>query len=262
MAHFSTRQTLAQVFLIVSATMFAEVGYAADWYTGDKSSGPDYSPSIMLNGSANVTSAPSLYGAVGATVAPAGGLLKSGLRGKIDGLFGGYSYTATSEASPGGASYARTIKAVEEGGDAMLGYAWVSRNWTFGLYAGAAFMNTKLSSYDAANKTQGSRVGGLVAIDFWGTPTKKTMVSGYASFSTVNSTFYTRFKTGYAIWNSVYFGPEISVLGNSFYTEYRVGIHATGIKVGRFSLGVSAGFAANRFKSSGAYGLLDGSITF
>jgi hypothetical protein len=259
----NTRHSLARILLVALGTIFtSQSSGAADWYTGNKTSEIDYAPTIVLDASGSVTTN-STYGAGAVTAAVGGNLQQSGLRARVDGIIGGYSYTATlPPVAPATIGLQQRIQARQGGGGALAGYAWVSPDWTVALYAGVDVINTTLNHNDPNNHTQGTSVGARIAGDFYGMLAPRVMVSGFGSYSTNVSTFYTRFKTGYAVWDGVYLGPEFSALGNSFYSEYRAGLHMTGLKLGLLSLGLSGGVTASRLNGAGVYGLLDARIGF
>jgi hypothetical protein len=228
---------------------------AADWYTGDKTSEPDYSPSIVLDASGSIASK-SDFGAVAVTGALDGNLRQSGFLGRGEVVGGGYRYDATS------AGVTRRINATQISGAALAGYGWVSPNWTFSLFGGAQAVDTYLSPFDPNNATHGTHVGAKFVGEFYGNPTERTMFSGYASYGTANSDYYSRFKAGWAIMPQVFIGPEFLALGDRFYTEYRAGLHLTGVSLGQITLGVSGGFSSNRVSGSGGYAIVDARLGF
>lgn len=261
----NTRPALARILLlVVLGTIFTgQSSVAADWYTGAKTTEPDYASTIVLDASGSVTSTESAFGAAAVTAAVGGNLQQSGVRARVDGIIGEYSYKTTlAPVAPATIGVQQRIQAHQGGGGALVGYSWVSQDWTASLYAGAEMLNTTLNHNDPNNHTQGTSVGARIAGDFYGMLTPSVMVFGYGSYSTNVNTFYTRFKTGYAVWNGVYIGPELSALGNSFYSEYRAGLHMTGLKLGQLSLGISGGFATSKLNGNGVYGLLDARIGF
>jgi hypothetical protein len=88
------------------------------------------------------------------------------------------------------------------------------------------------------------------------------MASGYGSYSTLHNSYYTRVKVGWSLIPGIYIGPEVSLLGDSFYRQYRVGAHLTGVKLGRLSLGISGGYLNDDRQGSGTYGIVDARIGF
>jgi hypothetical protein len=243
--------------------VFSRSAGAVDWYTGEKSSDPDYAPSIVIDMSGSGTSTKSDFGNASVSAAIDGNMQQSGYRAHVEGMAGQYEYQTTiAPVAPAKVGTTIDVHARQENVGALAGYAWVSRDWTYAVYGGVEVINTTLSYSDPTNATKGVHIGGKIAGEFYGTPSKSTMLSGYASYSMANSQYYTRFKAGYSIMNAFYLGPELMALGNQFYTEYRAGIHLSGLKLGRLSLGLSGGALRNSVSGSGGYGLLDARVSF
>jgi len=233
----------------------ASAAGAADWYTGDKTSEPDYAPSIVLDASGSLTSK-SDFGAVAVTAALDGTVRQTGFLGRAEFVGGGYRYDATNS------GVTRRIDATQMSGGALVGYNWATPNWSVAFFAGAQAVDTHLSPFDASNATHGTHVGAKFVGEFYGNPTDKTMFSGYASYGTANNDYYSRFKAGYALTRQIFVGPEFLALGDRFYTEYRAGLHLTGATVGPLALGVSGGFTSNKVTGAGGYGIVDARLGF
>lgn len=251
------------VVSLMSVAAGAAPAAAADWYTGVKTSEPDFTNNIVLDASVTVTNKGSKFGDVSATIAPTDTLDKTGLRVRIDGMIGEYKYEG--ERSPTvqkGAEKAPTITGRQEQGSAMVGYEWVSRNFTYAVYGGLVAQNDSLSPSDPSNSVQGSHVGLKVSAEFYDNRRTNTLLTGYASYATNSSSYYLRLKYGWAVGERLFLGPEIMALGNSFYQQWRVGAHLTGFKMGPVQLGLSAGYLNDRKLGSGLYTVVDGRIAF
>jgi Cellulose biosynthesis protein BcsS len=252
-------------FLLAAALWIvqAQAAGAADWYTGDKTTEPDYAPTVVLDASGSATTTQSVFGAAAVTGAIDGDLRQNGFRFRVEGVAGTYNYfTTLPTVTPGTIGVRKKIYADQEDGGVLGGYGWVTRNWSFALFGGMELSNTTLSSPDPNNPTAGFSIGAKIAGEFYGNPTPNTMLSGYGSFSTNNSEYYSRIKAGYRIWGNVFIGPEFLALGNRFYSEYRAGIHLTGFTISRFAFGLSGGATSSRVTGSGGYALLDAQLTF
>ena len=254
------------VLLLVSAAISLACGQTAgavDWYTGDKTSEPDYAPSVVLDASDSLTSKGSNFGAVALTTAIEGTLAREGFRARVEGIAGEYNYFTT--LPPLGSATLREIKNIgarQENAGVLGGYAWVAYDWNFALYGGVEVINTALSYADPNNTTNGLRIGAKIAGEFYGNPTRNTMLSGYGSYSNNNNEYYSRVKAGYRLWGNVFLGPEFIALGNQFYSEYRAGLHLTGITIGSLTLGLSGGATSNVVTGSGGYGIVDARLGF
>ena len=182
-----------------------------------------------------------------------GTLKTSGARVRVDALTGNYSYETASKVK---------VESHQQAGSAMVGYEWIGRNTTAAVYVGAAAQSVSLSVPDPANTVVGTGVGLKISGEFYSRPTANTMVSGYASYSTLHSAYYSRLKYGWAVLDDTFVGPEVSFLGDALYRQIRAGVHITGFRVGSLQFGVSGGFLKDMKQGSGAYGILDARIGF
>lgn len=244
------RRVLVSLLAIASGVAPAA---SADWYTGVKSSEPDFSNNIVLDASVTVTNQGSKFGDLSATVSPMGSLSETGMRVRVDGMVGEYQYKDEKGVS---------ITGRQEQGSALVGYEWVSRNFTYAVYGGIAAQNDSLSPADPNNSVQGSHIGLKISGEFYDNRNKNTLLSGYASYSTNSSSYYLRLKYGWAVGERLFLGPEVMALGNSFYQQWRLGMHLTGFKMGPVQLGVSAGYLNDAKLGSGLYSVVDGRIAF
>ncbi len=230
-------------------------GVAQEWYTGARSQTPEANYGASIDASLSGTSKGSMHGGLIGTIAPFSKLDESGARLRIGGLLGTYTYTST---SPG----VGQVKGDETSGNLMAGYEWVAKNATFALYLGADVQNRTLSKPDPSNKVVGTSYGFKTSFDFYMNPTSYTMASGNITYSTVNNAYYTRFKAGLAVTEKIFVGPEVLFLGDSFYSQWRVGAHVTGAKFGPMQIGVSGGYVNDRRAGPGGYGILDARLAF
>jgi hypothetical protein len=245
--------------LITSAIVLTAAGSpvsANDWYTGAPMSGQPttFSPlgSVDLSIAA-VTRAQ--HAVVQGTLGPFGGLEQTGLRVRVGGMVGSYVYNST---TPG----VGKVRGDQTGGALLVGHEWVVDRTKFSVYGGLDVLNTTLDRYDPRNRTAGASFGFKGVLEFYSTPTRATMAAGALTLSSVNAAYYMRLKAGVAIHEQVYIGPEVLAMGDTFYTQGRVGVHLSGVKLGPVQLGLSGGYAHDRVRGGGAYGILDARMTF
>ena len=104
---------------------------AVDWYTGEKTSGPDYAPNVVLDASDSLTSKNSDFGAVALTAALEGNLAQDGFRSRVEGIGGVYQYfTTLPPVTPGGIGATQKVFARQEDVGVLGGYGWTSRDWS------------------------------------------------------------------------------------------------------------------------------------
>jgi hypothetical protein len=235
---------------------------AADWYTGVPTDGPvkKSSPGVAIDVAVDGTSQRAVSGALIGTIAPFTSLEESGMRLRLAGLAGSYVYTSTTPivvALTGG-----RVRGVEEQGSILGGYEVVSPKAKVAAYIGAELTNNSLSPTDPNNKVRGTRGGFKIGGEFYLTPTAGTMMSGVVTYATNHNAYYGRFKVGMAVADQLYVGPEVMALGDDFFSQYRIGAHASGIRLGAAQFGLSGGYLHDRVRGAGAYGILDSRVTF
>jgi len=89
-----------------------------------------------------------------ATIAPFSGLDESGLRMRLGGVIGQYSYTSTKLG---------TVKGTQSDVSFMIGYEWVTARASFGVYGGANYDNNSTDKYDPNNTSVGKGTGMKIA---------------------------------------------------------------------------------------------------
>jgi hypothetical protein len=142
-------------------------------------------------------------------------------------------------------------------GDVLAGYAFEGDNYSINLLGGLSASNHMLSRFDPDNSVQGTEAGLKVFGSAYVNPTTRTLVYGEADYSTAFQTFSTSLKAGYDFLGSeIFIGPEASYFRDERSDNWRVGAHASGVKLGTLQLDVSAGYSEDSIIGSGAYGRL------
>lgn len=76
-------------------------------------------------------------------------------------------------------------------------------------------------------------------------------------------TYYTEFKARYGVLgNEVFLGPQFIALGNERFDQWRVGLHLSGIKLGKLRVELAGGYLRESDLGSGAYGAIGANIQF
>jgi len=243
------------VLAIAFTSAFASQSFAQEWYTGARERQPEANYGAAIDASLTGTTRGSLHGSLIGTIAPFSKLDESGMRLRLGGLLGTYSYIS---AAPGVGS----VRGTESSGSMMAGYEWVTKNATFAIYLGGEVQNRTLSKIDPSNNVVGMAWGFKTSVDFYMNPTSYTMMSGNITYSTVNNAYYTRFKAGMAVTERIFVGPEALFLGDNFYGQWRMGAHVTGARIGPMQVGLSGGYVNDRRAGHGAYGIFDARLGF
>jgi len=208
----------------------------------------------------DMNSTGSFFGYTGFQFAPGkGGLDESGLRFWLLGGGGFYRYEGDNGRIRG--NFWDT--------DALVGYSIERDELSVAFYAGLNVQEHRLSVFDPENSVQGTKVGAKFRTDAWYNPTPTTLLFGEGSYSTAFGTYSTSGKYGYSITGGktledkqLYIGPQITLLGNERYQEWRIGAHLTSFNFGKVDFEIGAGYQHNTDNGSGAYALVEFSTKF
>jgi hypothetical protein len=127
---------------------------------------------------------------------------------------------------------------------------------TLALFAGPEIQDHRLQPDDPGATLRGSRFGLRFAFDFWYQPTKLVMVAADGSVSTIAASYSGRLATGYRLFDAVFVGPEVQAFAGGNYRQQRVGMHATGLRLGSTEWSAGMGWARDSDARSGVYGRL------
>ena len=258
-AHAKRRCALPLAVGIVCASSAAEAqpfprARAVDWYTGARQEAVEDSWRVAVDTSATVTSNSSAFGSVTITAAPFGPATASGVRVRFEGVAGTYSYP--------GRAVASRVTGYQEEASGLVGYELIWRDAALAGYIGANVRGNQLSIDDPGNPLVGTGVGLKGAVNFYARPTDRTMISALGAYSTRFDAYNTRFRAGYMIADGVFLGPEALFLGDTFFRQYRVGAHLSGVMFGPIQLGVSAGYVRDRRQGAGYYTSIEARALF
>jgi hypothetical protein len=107
---------------------------------------------------------------------------------------------------------------------------------------------------DEPNRLRGFHAGARLGADVWYEPFSQTMVAANISLSTINWGYWTRAAAGWRAFDLLWLGPEALALGDTTYRQFRLGIHATALKMGGFEWSAGLGFATDSDGRNGPYG--------
>lgn len=221
---------------------------AADWYTGAVAAPEREAWIVSVDASTTVSSQGSQFAGATATAAPRDDLLVSGPRVRIDGLIG--SYRTESGAGRRGLGEQAEIAA-------LAGYAWVMPEAVLSGYVGLNVRRNEVSGLGDGLAAETTRVGLKTALDLYARPTAFTMVHATGTYSTAFNAYYARLRGGVASVAGGYLGPEVAVLGDDYYRQWRAGLHLSGMQFGAVQLGLSVGYLHDEARKGGAYATVD-----
>jgi hypothetical protein len=246
------------VFIVAAALVEMSIlqpgaARAADWYTGATAAKPNDDWIVAVDASATAAPDGSYFTGVSATVAAGGTLRTSGMRVRVEGLAGTYLFDS---GAPGAQTRGDQVDAAILGG-----YEWVTAWSSMAAYGGLAVRDSRFSNPDPGHP-DGAAFGAKGVLQYYATPSDRTMFSAYASYSSIYDAYYTRLKWGVTAVGPVYIGPEVAALGDDFYRQWRIGVHLTGLRLGAVQLGISGGYARNQNNQGGGYGSLDARVLY
>jgi hypothetical protein len=137
--------------------------------------------------------------------------------------------------------------------DGLMGYQFISNGWSWLLAAGPSMVNAHVYAAPGLLPTNTTIFGIKVLSSVYGNPTSNTMLYAQAHYNTGSEFFYTQGKTGIAIAQNLFVGPEAAFSGSWTYDQIRVGGHITGFNILGLNSGVSLGFVRDSSYGKGFY---------
>jgi len=172
----------------------------------------------------------------GATVAPYGHIFADGLRLRVAGGYGRYSYVGDRR----GQIY--SFDAETGYGEALVGYLKRFGPVTAKAFIGIAAIEHDVSPFDPDNPVQGQEIGPKLVTEFWLNIGDSGWSSVDLSWTSAHATAAARMRTGYRIFGDTSLGLEAGVNSNDLGEDARAGIFARYAWNGG-EISVSSGFS-------------------
>lgn len=189
----------------------------------------------------------------GFTLAP-DGLDREGWRVRLYGGAGRYSYTSTTEISPGlRVAFDRRAEVFQL--EALAGWHTSAGMMTARLFAGIAYEDHVVSPDDPQNAIAGAHFGGKMAIETWFDLSRWAWASVDASYTSTIGGYSGAIKLGLKPVGWLSLGPEASALGNREFDGRRLGAFARW-HCGGCDATLSGGVSGDYDDETGAYGAL------
>jgi Cellulose biosynthesis protein BcsS len=141
-------------------------------------------------------------------------------------------------------------------GSAMAGWRVKADRFEATIFIGPDLQDHKLDPDDPGGRLRGRYFGLRVGLDVWYEPWPGFMAALNGSAAAPTSDFSARAAVGIRLFDRVFVGPEGQVLGCADYRQYRAGLHATALKIGRLEWSAGGGWATDSDRRSGGYGRL------
>jgi len=137
--------------------------------------------------------------------------------------------------------------------DGLMGYQFISSGWSWLLAAGPSMVNAHVYAAPGLLPSNTTIFGIKVLSSVYGNPTSNTMLYSQAHYNTGSEFFYVQGKTGIAIAQNLFVGPEAAFSGSWTYDQVRVGAHITGVTFLGIQSGASLGFVRDSTYGKGFY---------
>lgn len=105
-----------------------------------------------------------------------------------------------------------------------------------------------------------TRFGMRAAAELWIEPTPQTMLAASAYATTIDAGFGGRVAAGWRVGGAAWIGPEALISRDDFSTQRRIGAHVSGLKAADAEWSLAAGYLADSYRRSGAYGRVSVSL--
>jgi hypothetical protein len=175
----------------------------------------------------------------GATVAPYSDIFSNGLRLRIAGGYGGYSYTGERRGQ------LQSFEAETAYAEALVGYLQRFGPLTAKAFVGLAAIEHDVTPLDPENSVQGQELGPKVVTEFWVNIGSSGWSSLDLSWTSAHQTAAARTRAGYRVLGDLSLGVEAGLNSNDLGEDARGGLFARyAWNGGEFSL---AGGFAGRF---------------
>lgn len=141
----------------------------------------------------------------------------------------------------------------EEEAQLLPGWRFTHGALELKIYGGLDIRNDTTSPYDPGNRLHGLSVGARAAVDLWHEPTPATMLAANASLTSIDWDYSARLAYGWRLFDRAYVGPEAQTFACASYSQWRAGIHITGLKTGTWEWSAAGGWSTDSDSRSGGY---------
>jgi len=208
---------------LVAATAQAGADPAVQYGWREIWVGADASPHVWL-----------LYS--GATVAPYGHIFADGLRLRVSGGYGGYTYIGERRGQMS------SFKAQTGYAEALAGYLQRLGPLTAKAFVGIAVIEHDIAPFDPDNPVQGQEVGPKLAAEFWLNVGARAWSSLDLCWTSAYGTSAARTRVGYRVYRDMSLGVEAGINANDLGEDGRGGLFARYAWEGG-EISLSAGFS-------------------
>ena len=154
----------------------------------------------------------------GATVAPYSNIFDDGLRLRVAGGYGGYTYVGERRAQ------LVSFTAETAFAEALVGYLKRFGPLTAKAFVGVAAIEHDIAPFDPENPVQGQAYGPKLAAEFWLNMGASAWSSMDLSWTSAHQTSAARVRTGYRVYGDISLGLEGGLNANDLGEDARAGL--------------------------------------
>jgi len=175
----------------------------------------------------------------GLLIAP-GGFEQDGLMLKILLSAGAYRYYAQ--------NLGREVIGIEAKAHLMPGWRIKRGDAEFKFFFGPEYQRHYLWPADPDNRLRGASFGLRFSAELWYEPTRRTLIAGDVSLSSIATSHSARLAFGWLTFTEIieafYVGPEVQYFGSDGYRQMRFGAHVTSMKTDDVEWSAGIGWSA------------------
>ena len=135
----------------------------------------------------------------------------------------------------------------------MIGYQWFIPGGVVMLAAGPETGQAQQIDDRGRPRWLPRRSGVRVIAEIWHEPRPHMMAQATVIHSSAQASIWGRAAAGYALRDGLFIGPEASLYFENAYREARLGLHLTGVAIGRFQFRLNGGISGNSNRERGYY---------
>lgn len=159
----------------------------------------------------------------------------------------------------GGLYQSQVAPPLPQSGGAQL-LAAVLPGWRFKMErleltvaAGIDLQHHRLWPDDPDSRYRGAHLGLRVGADLWYEPTPELMAAVNVSATSIGPSYWSRAAAGLRLFDAVWLGPELHLLGDPTYQQVRIGAHATALSLFGYEWSAGAGYVGDSDHRRGPY---------
>jgi hypothetical protein len=156
----------------------------------------------------------------GITVAPHSDIFSDGLRLRVAGGYGGYTYVGERR------SQLQSFTAKTAYAEALVGYLKRLGPVTAKAFVGIAAIDHDVTPLDPENPVQGQELGPKVVGELWINMGSQAWSSIDVSWTSAHQTSAARLRAGYRVWGDASLGVEAALNANDLGEDARAGLFA------------------------------------